>query len=641
MKVKRIDDRFKQVSEHMWTMRVKIKDADFTPFETYGRINPLPDSERGKFNIKELKGVKKGLKILRKERDRTLSDLGIKPSRENVSDLYSYTTYYKVKGSDVNIVGEIKLSDLALQTLITNSNLIDLNKRIAAVDEKIVKVNNQLSSVVNQKPEKSENELREEILESIKHDDLPEEKIDFDITHEFMDLDDFFDAHQCRAILLTCAVDADDFYAALEERINGFEIATTKEQRSGITYHLGGKQWIDHGDISVEETFSSVDWMYDFAYNIYRPTVELVYMMWNSDNRSKYEDILDSVLKVFPKNARSILNSTKNFYTIYEEFLKDGLEGSKEDDTAVPLFIYEYLVNMNLQYRQDTLSYKEFNYLYKFISIPTYITYKNTIAAGFNKDTPVFGRTNFYVLNTFTRFLCEVFDNVVEFEDSEENDVNDEEVTAEVETKEEPVEESLDEDKNEELPTSEEPKDNTPDIKIDTNKCREIRTSWPAFVKIPQSVCKKLYEFGNAYLGIGRELIRDNWGYIRATGKTEYLTPAGRSLFNKDMYNNQLDTGFGMTSYIRNKMRSGVAPSATKHVTVTNVTMDAITDCINEMMVAYDILLLRRGCDNKNANEDHIENLYNMCRKFDLGNKCAAAYNAIVDMIYNTEKSAK
>ena len=88
-------------------------------------------------------------------------------------------------------------------------------------------------------------------------------------------------------------------------------------------------------------------------------------------------------------------------------------------------------------------------------------------------------------------------------------------------------------------------------------------------------------------------------------------------------------------------MRSGVAPSATKHVTVTNVTMDAITDCINEMMVAYDILLLRRGCDNKNVNENHIENLYNICQKFDLGNKCTAAYNAIVDMIYNTEKSGK
>ena len=290
------------------------------------------------------------------------------------------------------------------------------------------------------------------------------------------------------------------------------------------------------------------------------------------------------------------------------------------------------MVNENRHYRQETLSCKEFNYLYKFISIPTYITYKNTIAAGFDKDTPVFGRTNFYVLNTFTRFLCEIFDNVVEFEDSEE------EITGEVETKEEPVEETLDEDKEDELPTSEEPAEMP---KINTNKCSDIRTSWPAFVKIDQSACKKLYEFGNAYIGIGRELIRDNWGYIRATGKTEYLTPAGRSLYNKDMYNNQLDISFGMSSYIRNKMRSGVAPSATKHVTVTNVTMDAITDCINEMMVAYDILLLRRGCDNKNANENHIENLYNICQKFDLGNKCTAAYNAIVDMIYNTEKSGK
>ena len=638
MKVKRIDESFKHVSDHMWIMRVKIKDADFTPFETYGRINPLPDSERGKFNIKDVKGVKKGLKILRKERDRTLSNLGINPSRENVSDLYSYTTYYKVKGFDVNIVGELKLSDLALQTLITNKNLIDLNKKIDAVDEKIVKVNNQVSNVVNQKSEKNEDELREEILKSITHDDLPEKKIDFDIRSDFLDLDEFFDAHQQRAVLLACAVDADDFYAALEDRINGFEISTTKEHRSRITYHLGGKQWIDRGDISVEETFSSVDWMYDFAYNIYRPTVELVYRMWNSDNRSKYEDILDSALNVFPKNARSILESTKNFHTVYTEFLKGSLEGSNEDEIAVPIFIYEYLVNMNLQYRQETLSYKEFNYLYKFISIPTYITYKNTIAAGFDKDTPVFGRTNFYVLNTFTRFLCEVFDNVVEFEDSEENDVNDEDITAEVETKEEPVEETLDEDKEDELPTSEEPAEMP---EIDTNKCREIRTSWQAFVKIDQSACKKLYEFGNAYLGIGRELIRDNWGYIRATGKTEYLTPAGRSLYNKDMYNNQLDITLGMSSYIRNKMRSGVAPSATKHVTVTNVTMDAITDCINEMMVAYDIFLLRRGCDNKNANENHIENLYNICQKFDLGNKCAAAYDAIVDMIYNTEKSGK
>lgn len=638
MKVKRIDESFKQVSDHVWTMRVKIKDADFTPFETYGRINPLPDSERGKFSIKDVKGVKKGLKILRKERDRTLSNLGINPSRENVSDLYSYTTYYKVKGFGVTIVGELKLSDLALQTLITNKNLMDLNKKIDAVDEKIVKVNNQVSNVVNQKPEKNEDELREEILKSITHDDLPEKKIDFDIMSDFLDLDELFDAHQQRAVLLACAVDADDFYAALEDRINRFEISTTKEQRSGITYHLDGKQWIDRGDISVEETFSSVDWMYDFAYNIYRPTVELVYMMWNSDNRSKYEDILDSALKVFPKNARSILESTKNFYTIYTEFLKESLDGSNEDEIAVPIFIYEYLVNENCHYRQETLSYKEFNYLCKFLSIPTYITYKNTIAAGFDKDTPVFGRTNFYVLNTFTRFLCEVFDNVVEFEDSEENDVNDEEITAEVETKEEPVEETLDEDKEDELPTSEEPAEMP---EIDTNKCREIRTSWPAFVKIDQSACKKLYEFGNAYLGIGRELIRDNWGYIRATGKTEYLTPAGRSLYNKDMYNNQLDITLGMSSYIRNKMRSGVAPSATKHVTVTNVTMDAITDCINEMMVAYDILLLRRGCDNKNANENHIENLYNICQKFDLGNKCTAAYNAIVDMIYNTEKSGK
>ena len=627
MKVKRIDESFKQVSDHVWTMRVKIKDADFTPFETYGRINPLLDSERGKSSIKDVKGVKKGLKILRKERDRTLSKLGINPSRENVSDLYSYTTYYKVKGFNVIIVGELKLSDLALQTLITNKNLMDLNKKIDAVDEKIVKVNNQVSNVVNQKPEKNEDELREEILKSITHDDLPEKKIDFDIMSDFLDLDEFFDAHQQRAVLLACAVDADDFYAALEDRINRFEISTTKEQRSGITYHLDGKQWIDRGDISVEETFSSVDWMYDFAYNIYRPTVELVYRMWNSDNRLKYEDILDSVLKVFPKNARSILNSAENFHTVYTEFLKENMEGSNEDEIAVPIFIYEYLVNMNLQYRQETLSYKEFNYLYKFISIPTYITYKNTIAAGFDKDTPVFGRTNFYVLNTFTRFLCEVFDNVVEFEDSEE-----------VETKEEPVEETLDEDKEDELLASEEPVE-IPEI--DTNKCREIRTSWPAFVKIDQSACKKLYEFGNAYIGIGRELIRDNWGYIRATGKTEYLTPAGRSLYNKDMYNNQLDISFGMSSYIRNKMRSGVAPSATKHVTVTNVTMDAITDCINEMMVAYDILLLRRGCDNKNANENHIENLYNICQKFDIGNKCEAAYNAIVDMIYNTEKSGK
>ena len=640
MKVKRIDECFKQVSDHVWTMRVKIKDADFTPFETYGRINPLPDSERGKFSIKDVKGVKKGLKILRKERDRTLSNLGINPSRENVSDLYSYTTYYKVKGFNVIIVGELKLSDLALQTLRTNKNLIDLNKKIDAVDEKIVKVNNQVSNVVNQKPEKNEDELREEILKSITHDDLPEKKIDFDIMGDFLDLDELFDAHQQRAVLLACAVDADDFYAALEDRINGFEISTTKEQRSGITYHLDGKQWIDRGDISVEETFSSVDWMYDFVYNIYRPTVELVYMMWNSDNRSKYEDILDSAFKVFPKNARSILESTKNFYTIYTEFLKESLDGSNEDEIAVPIFIYEYLVNENHHYRQETLSYKEFNYLYKFISIPTYITYKNTIAAGFDKDTPVFGRTNFYVLNTFTRFLCEIFDNVVEFEDSEENDI------AEVETKEEPVEELLVEDKEEEFSTPEEPAEMP---KINTNKCSDIRTSWPAFVKIDQSACKKLYEFGNAYIGIGRELIRDNWGYIRATGKTEYLTPAGRSLYNKDMYNNQLDISFGMSSYIRNKMRSGVAPSATKHVTVTNVTMDAITDCINEMMVAYDILLLRRGCDNKNANEtrienlneNHIENLYNICQKFDLGNKCTAAYNAIVDMIYNTEKSGK
>ena len=226
----------------------------------------------------------------------------------------------------------------------------------------------------------------------------------------------------------------------------------------------------------------------------------------------------------------------------------------------------------------------------------------------------------------------------MEFEDSEENDVNEEEITGEVETKEEPVEETLDEDKEDELPTSEEPAE-TPEI--DTNKCREIRTSWPTFVKIPQSVCKKLYEFGNAYLGIGRELIRNNWGYIRATSKTEYLTPAGRSLYNKDMHNNQLDTSFGMSSYIRIKMRSGAALSATDHVTVTNVTMDAITDCINEMMVAYYILMLRRGCDNENANENHIENLYNICQKFDLGNKCEAAYNAIVDMIYNTEKSGK
>ena len=638
MKVKRIDESFKQVSDHVWTMRVKIKDADFTPFETYGRINPLPDSERGKFSIKDVKGVKKGLKILRKERDRALTNLGINPSRENVSDLYSYTTYYKVKEFNVIIVGELKLSDLALQTLITNKNLIDLNKKIDAVDEKIVKINNQASNVVNQKSEKNEDELREEILKSITHDDLPEKKIDFDIMNDFLDLDEFFDAHQQRAVLLACAVDADDFYAALEDRINGFEISTTKEQRSGITYRLDGKQWIDRGDISVEETFSSVDWMYDFVYNIYRPTVELVYRMWNSDNRSKYEDILDSALKVFPKNARSILNSTKNFHTIYTEFLKDSLDGSNEDEIAVPIFIYEYLVNENRHYRQETLSCKEFNYLYKFISIPTYITYKNTIAAGFDKDTPVFGRTNFYVLNTFTRFLCEVFDNVVEFEDSEENDVNEEDITGEVETKEEPVEETLDEDKEDELPTSEEPAEMH---EIDTNKCREIRTSWPAFVKIDQSACKKLYEFGNAYIGIGRELIRDNWGYIRATGKTEYLTPAGRSLYNKDMYNNQLDISFGMSSYIRNKMRSGVAPSATKHVTVTNVTMDAITDCINEMMVAYDILLLRRGCDNKNANENHIENLYNICQKFDLGNKCTAAYNAIVDMIYNTEKSGK
>ena len=638
MKVKRIDESFKQLSDHMWTMRVKIKDADFTPFETYGQINPLPDSERGKFSIKDVKGVKKGLKILRKERDRTLSKLGINPSRENVSDLYSYTTYYKVKGFGVTIVGELKLSDLALQTLITNKNLMDLNKKIDAVDEKIVKVNNQVSNVVNQKSEKNEDELREEILKSITHDDLPEKKIDFNIMSDFLDLDEFFDAHQQRALLLACAVDADDFYAALEDRINGFEISTTKEQRSGIAYHLDGKQWIDRGDISVEETFSSVDWMYDFAYSIYRQTVVLVYRMWNSDNRSKYEDILDSALKVFPKNARSILESTKNFHAVYTEFLKESMDGSNEDETAVPIFIYEYLVNMNLQYRQETLSYKEFNYLYKFISIPTYITYKNTIAAGFDKDTPVFGRTNFYVLNTFTRFLCEVFDNVVEFEDSEENDVNEEDITGEVETKEEPVEETLDEDKEDELPTSEEPAEMH---EIDTNKCREIRTSWPAFVKIEQSACKKLYEFGNAYIGIGRELIRDNWGYIRATGKTEYLTPAGRSLYNKDMYNNQLDISFGMSSYIRNKMRSGVAPSATKHVTVTNVTMDAITDCINEMMVAYDILLLRRGCDNKNANENHIENLYNICQKFDLGNKCTAAYNVIVDMIYNTEKSGK
>lgn len=638
MKVKRIDESFKQVSDHMWTMRVKIKDADFTPFETYGRINPLPDSERGKFSIKDVKGVKKGLKILRKERDRTLSNLGINPSRENVSDLYSYTTYYKVKGFNVIIVGELKLSDLALQTLITNKNLKDPNKKIGAVDEKIVKINNQVSNVVNQKPEKSENELREEILKSITHDDLPEKKIEFDIMSDLLDLDEFFDAHQQRAVLLACAADADDFYAALEDRINRFEISTTKEQRSGITYHLDGKQWIDRGDISVEETFSSVDWMYDFAYSIYRPTVVLVYRMWNSDNRSKYEDILDSALKVFPKNARSILESTKNFHTVYTEFLKEDLDGSNEDEIAVPIFIYEYMVNMNLQYRQETLSYKEFNYLYKFISIPTYITYKNTIAAGFDKDTPVFERTNFYVLNTFTRFLCEVFDNVAEFEDSEENDVNEEDITGKVETKEEPVEETLDEDKEDELPTSEEPAEMP---EIDTNKCREIRTSWPAFVKIDQSACKKLYEFGNAYIGIGRELIRDNWGYIRATGKTEYLTPAGRSLYNKDMYNNQLDISFGMSSYIRNKMRSGVAPSATKHVTVTNVTMDAITDCINEMMAAYDILMLRRGCDNKNANENHIENLYNICQKFDLGNKCTAAYNAIVDMIYNTEKSGK
>ena len=638
MKVKRIDESFKQVSDHVWTMRVKIKDADFTPFETYGRINPLPDSERGKSSIKDVKGVKKGLKILRKERDRTLSNLGINPSRENVSDLYSYTTYYKVKGFNVIIVGELKLSDLALQTLRTNKNLIDLNKKIDAVDEKIVKVNNQVSNVVNQKSEKNEDELREEILKSITHDDLPEKKIDFDIMSDFLDLDEFFDAHQQRAVLLACAVDADDFYAALEDRINGFEISTTKEQRSGITYHLDGKQWIDRGDISVEETFSSVDWMYDFTYNIYRPTVELVYRMWNSDNRSKYEDILDSALKVFPKNARSILESTKNFHTIYTEFLKESLDGSNEDEIAVPIFIYEYLVNENRHYRQETLSYKEFNYLCKFISIPTYITYKNTIAAGFDKDTPVFGRTNFYVLNTFTRFLCEVFDNVAEFEDSEENDVNEEDITGEVETKEEPVEELLDEDKEDELPTPEEPAE-IPEI--NTNKCSDIRTSWPAFVKIDQSACKKLYEFGNAYIGIGRELIRDNWGYIRATGKTEYLTPAGRSLYNKDMYNNQLDISFGMSSYIRNKMRSGVAPSATKHVTVTNVTMDAITDCINEMMVAYDILMLRRGCDNKNANENHIENLYNICQKFDLGNKCTAAYNAIVDMIYNTKKTGK
>ena len=638
MKVKRIDESFKQVSDHVWTMRVKIKDADFTPFETYGRINPLPDSERGKSSIKDVKGVKKGLKILRKERDRTLSNLGINPSRENVSDLYSYTTYYKVKGFNVIIVGELKLSDLALQTLRTNKNLIDLNKKIDAVDEKIVKVNNQVSNVVNQKSEKNEDELREEILKSITHDDLPEKKIDFDIMSDFLDLDEFFDAHQQRAVLLACAVDADDFYAALEDRINGFEISTTKEQRSGITYHLDGKQWIDRGDISVEETFSSVDWMYDFTYNIYRPTVELVYRMWNSDNRSKYEDILDSALKVFPKNARSILESTKNFHTIYTEFLKESLDGSNEDEIAVPIFIYEYLVNENRHYRQETLSYKEFNYLCKFISIPTYITYKNTIAAGFDKDTPVFGRTNFYVLNTFTRFLCEVFDNVAEFEDSEENDVNEEDITGEVETKEEPVEELLDEDKEDELPTPEEPAE-IPEI--NTNKCSDIRTSWPAFVKIDQSACKKLYEFGNAYIGIGRELIRDNWGYIRATGKTEYLTPAGRSLYNKDMYNNQLDISFGMSSYIRNKMRSGVAPSATKHVTVTNVTMDAITDCINEMMVAYDILMLRRGCDYKNANENHIENLYNICQKFDLGNKCTAAYNAIVDMIYNTKKTGK
>ena len=638
MKVKRIDESFKQVSDHVWTMRVKIKDADFTPFETYGRINPLPDSERGKSSIKDVKGVKKGLKILRKERDRTLSNLGINPSRENVSDLYSYTTYYKVKGFNVIIVGELKLSDLALQTLRTNKNLIDLNKKIDAVDEKIVKVNNQVSNVVNQKSEKNEDELREEILKSITHDDLPEKKIDFDIMSDFLDLDEFFDAHQQRAVLLACAVDADDFYAALEDRINGFEISTTKEQRSGITYHLDGKQWIDRGDISVEETFSSVDWMYDFTYNIYRPTVELVYRMWNSDNRSKYEDILDSALKVFPKNARSILESTKNFHTIYTEFLKESLDGSNEDEIAVPIFIYEYLVNENRHYRQETLSYKEFNYLCKFISIPTYITYKNTIAAGFDKDTPVFGRTNFYVLNTFTRFLCEVFDNVAEFEDSEENDVNEEDITGEVETKEEPVEELLDEDKEDELPTPEEPAE-IPEI--NTNKCSDIRTSWPAFVKIDQSACKKLYEFGNAYIGIGRELIRDNWGYIRATGKTEYLTPAGRSLYNKDMYNNQLDISLGMSSYIRNKMRSGVAPSATKHVTVTNVTMDAITDCINEMMVAYDILMLRRGCDNKNANENHIENLYNICQKFDLGNKCTAAYNAIVDMIYNTKKTGK
>lgn len=638
MKVKRIDECFKQVSDHVWTMRVKIKDADFTPFETYGRINPLPDSERGKFNIKELKGVKKGLKILRQERDRTLSDLGIKPSRENVSDLYSYTTYYKVKGFDVNIVGELKLSDLALQTLITNKNLIDLNKRIAAVDEKIVKVDNQVSSVVNQKPEKSENELREEILESIKHDDLPEEKIDFDITHEFMDLDDFFDAHQCRAILLTCAVDADDFYAALEERINGFEIATTKEQRSGITYHLGGKQWIDHGDISVEETFSSVDWMYDFAYNIYRPTVELVYMMWNSDNRSKYEDILDSALKVFPKNARSILNSTEKFHTVYTEFLKEGLEGSKEDDTAVPLFIYEYLVNMNLQYRQDTISYKEFNYLYKFISIPTYITYKNTIAAGFNKDTPVFGRTNFYVLNTFTRFLCEVFDNVVEFEDSEENDVNDEEVTAEVETKEEPVEEPLDEDKNEELHTSEEPIEMP---EINTNKCSDIRMKWPNYVMFSNSTCKKFYDFGNAYIGIGRELIRDTWRFIKETGKTEYLTPIGTELAHLDLYNDKLDSKFGMSSYIRGKIKFGATHVTGKDTAITSSTMSAIVDCINEVMVAYNILTLRRNFSEDRDEKARVDKLYNMCQKFDIGNKCAAVYNTIVESICKMKTSEK
>ena len=632
MKVKRIDECFKKVSDHVWTMRVKIKDADFTPFETYGRINPLPDSERGKFSIKDVKGVKKGLKILRKERDRTLSKLGINPSRENVSDLYSYTTYYKVKGFNVIIVGELKLSDLALQTLRTNKNLIDLNKKIDAVDEKIVKVNNQVSNVVNQKPEKNEDELREEILKSITHDDLPEKKIYFDIRSDFLDLDEFFDAHQQRAVLLACAVTADDLHAALEYRIERFKASTAKEHGFGITYYLGGKQWIDRGDISVEETFSSVDWMYEFVYNIYRPTVGMIFMMWNDDNRSKYEGILDSALNIFPKNARSILESTKNFHTVYTEFLKESLDGSNEDEIAVPIFIYEYLVNKNRHYRQETLSYKEFNYLCKFLRIPIYITFKIAVAEGFKKNAPVFERDRFYVINALTRFLCEVFDNVAEFEDSEENDI------AEVETKEEPVEELLVEDKEDELPTSEEPAEMP---EIDTNKCREIRTSWRAFVKIDQSACKKLYEFGNAYIGIGRELIRDNWGYIRETGKTEYLTPAGRSLYNKDMYNNQLDISFGMSSYIRNKMRSGVAPSATKHVTVTNVTMDAITDCINEMMVAYDILMLRRGCDNKNANENHIENLYNICQKFDLGNKCTAAYNAIVDMIYNTKKTGK